>query len=69
MNFQGYQGPIGKLSEPKTLIEQASNSTVIQCANSRCYCGLCAPKAEDLDTYKHIMKKYEIPSTNLLQKA
>ena len=69
MNFQGYQGPIGKLSEPKQLIEQASNPTMIQCANTRCYCGLCAPKAEDLDTYKNIMKKYEIPSTNLLQKT
>ena len=69
MNFEGIRGPIGKLSQPDLLIAQASNPTVIQCANSRCYCGLCAPKAEDLDTYKTIMKKYEIPTTDLLHQT
>jgi hypothetical protein len=32
---------------------------VIQCKKSKCMCGLCAPKAKNLDTYKSIMKKYQ----------
>ena len=66
MNFDGSRGAIGTLDQPELLLQQAHNPAVIQCANSRCYCGLCAPKAQDLDTYKNIMKKYEIPSTNIL---
>lgn len=69
MNFEGIRGAIGSLDQPELLLQQAHNSTVIQCANTRCYCGLCAPKAEDLDTYRTIMKKYEIPTTNLLHQT
>ena len=32
---------------------------IIQCKKDICYCGLCAPKAKNLDTYKSIMKKYQ----------
>lgn len=69
MNFEGKRGAIGTLDSPELLLQQAQNPPVIQCTNSRCYCGLCAPKAEDLDTYKTIMKKYEIPTTNLLHQT
>lgn len=69
MNFEGIRGAIGTLDQPELLLQQAHNPAVIQCANTRCYCGLCAPKAKDLDTYKTIMKKYEIPTTNLLHQT
>lgn len=65
MNFEGKRGSIGTLDNPESLLQQAQNPPIIQCANSRCYCGLCAPKAEDLDTYKTIMKKYEISPVNV----
>lgn len=69
MNFNGTHGPIGSLNDTKLLIQQASNPAVIQCANTRCYCGICAPKAVELDTYKKMMEKYEIPSTDLLHQT
>jgi pyruvate-formate lyase-activating enzyme len=65
MNFNGTHGPIGTLNDTKSLIQQASNPAVIQCANTRCYCGLCAPKSSDLDTYKKMMEKYEISPVNV----
>ena len=66
MNFDGTIGTIGNLNNTAPMLEQAQNPPVIQCAKERCYCGLCAPKAADLDTYKTIMRKYEIPNSNLL---
>lgn len=72
MNFNGEVAPIGHLDQSQSLLDQTktwleSNSMpVIQCKKYRCRCGLCAPKARDLDTYKSIMRKYEIPNPNLL---
>jgi hypothetical protein len=68
MNFDGTVGPIGNLSNVNPILEQArdTNRPIIRCAKSKCQCGLCAPKAADLDTYKNIMRKYEIPVDNLL---
>ena len=72
MNFDGTVAPIGTLPQSQTLLEQTQswldNNTmpVIQCKKYQCMCGLCAPKARDLDTYKSIMRKYEIPNPNLL---
>lgn len=65
MNFNSEIGPIGNLNDTETLLSytrsQIANNTlpVIQCKQSRCRCGLCAPKAESLDTYKQIMLKYK----------
>jgi pyruvate-formate lyase-activating enzyme len=65
MNFDGSVGPIGNLSNTKEILSilknQLENNSlpVIQCKKSNCLCGLCAPKARDLDTYKSIMKKYQ----------
>ena len=72
MNFDGSVGPIGHLDQSQLLLsqthEQLKNNSmpVIQCKKYKCNCGLCAPKARDLDTYKSIMRKYEIPNPNLL---
>jgi len=68
MNFDGTVGPIGNLDNVEPILAQARspNRPIIQCAKSRCLCGLCAPKAESLDTYKDIMRKYEIPTDNIL---
>ena len=69
MNFAGSVGPIGSLNNIGPMLEQARKPTTIQCAKERCYCGLCAPKAENLDTYQTIMRKYEIPNTDLLHQT
>ena len=66
MNYDGTVGPIGNLNNIQPILEQAKNPGIIQCAKSKCFCGLCAPKADNLDTYKSIMRKYAIPNSNLL---
>lgn len=66
MNYSGGIGAIGHLSDPDAILQKIGKTPVIQCKKSRCYCGLCAPKAQDLDTYQTIMKKYEISNSNLL---
>jgi hypothetical protein len=65
MNFNGQVGAIGNLNDSykilQTLKSQILNNDmpVIQCKKNNCLCGLCAPKAKNLDTYKSIMKKYQ----------
>jgi len=65
MNFDGQVAPIGNLKNYNQLLntvrEQLKNKSmpVIQCKKYNCFCGLCAPKAKNLDTYKSIMKKYQ----------
>jgi pyruvate-formate lyase-activating enzyme len=65
MNFDGSVGPIGNLNNTKEILskltKQLDTSTlpVIQCKKYNCLCGLCAPKAKNLDTYNSIMKKYQ----------
>ena len=76
MNFDGSVSPIGKLSDTVSIITElkqqlANGQPVIQCKKHNCLCGLCAPKAKNLDTYQSIMKKYrkeyhEILDANLL---
>lgn len=63
MNYQGQVGPIGNLTntaEILSTLEQnlLTNKPTIQCKKSRCYCGLCAPKAQTLDEYNEILTKY-----------
>jgi hypothetical protein len=64
MRFDGTVGPIGNLSNAADIINELKNQLavgqpVIQCKIPKCRCGLCAPKARHLDTYKSIMKKYQ----------
>ena len=71
MNYDGTVGPIGNLNDIESILAQARNKDkpVIRCAKERCFCGLCAPKAENLDTYRTIMRKYEIPNPDILPKS
>jgi hypothetical protein len=70
MTFEGTVGPIGNLSNTdaiiNTLKEQLINGQpIIQCKRDNCLCGMCAPKAKNLDTYRSIMKKYQKEYTAL----
>ena len=64
MNFDGSVGPIGNLKNANDLVVKLKNQLdtnslpVIQCKKYKCVCGLCAPKAKELDTYNKIMEKY-----------
>ena len=64
MTFNGTVGPIGNLSNTGAIIDKLKEQMVngqptIQCKRDTCLCGMCAPKAKNLDTYKSIMKKYQ----------
>jgi len=64
MDFDGKVSPIGNLKNASKLLEETKQNLdthsmpVIQCKKSRCWCGLCAPKAKNLNTFNFIMKKY-----------
>lgn len=64
MRFDGTVGPIGKLHHSEQLLAelaeqiQSGAMPTIQCKKASCFCGLCAPKAQNMDTYGSIMKKY-----------
>jgi hypothetical protein len=66
MNFSGSVGPIGNLNNTKEILFKLKNQLdtntlpVIQCKKYKCLCGLCAPKAKNLETYNKIMKKYHL---------
>jgi pyruvate-formate lyase-activating enzyme len=66
MNFNGSVGPIGNLNNSDYILNTLQNyidtntMPVIQCKKSQCFCGLCAPKAKNLETYNKIMKKYQL---------
>jgi hypothetical protein len=65
MNFNGTVGPIGNLNNTKEILDTLKNQIttnsipIIQCKKYKCTCGLCSPKAKNLDTYQSIMKKYQ----------
>lgn len=64
MNFDGSVGPIGHLDEARDLLRKTSDrisnseTAPIQCKRYKCRCGLCAPKAKDLQVFNRIMEKY-----------
>lgn len=60
MNYDGTVGPIGHLSNSEQLLDtlRRGNPPVITCAKKKCYCGLCAPKAETRELFDSIMPKY-----------
>ena len=65
MNFDGEVGPIGNLNDTVKILSTLKNQLdsdslpIIQCKKYHCLCGLCAPKAKNLDTYQSIIKKYQ----------
>lgn len=66
MNYQGEVGPIGHLADTESMLNAIGTTPTIQCKKYNCMCGLCAPKAQDLDTYNTMMRKYEISDNHLL---
>jgi MoaA/NifB/PqqE/SkfB family radical SAM enzyme len=63
MNTSGEVGPIGTLDDAdaiiKTLQQQFNSNTmpIIQCKKERCYCGFCAPKAENKKDFMDLIKR------------
>jgi pyruvate-formate lyase-activating enzyme len=64
MNFDGTVSPIGSLDQHKNILEwtrkQLADKTmpIITCAKNLCTCGLCAPKAQDTQTFLSSMTKH-----------
>lgn len=56
--------PVGYLSDTKSIIDlhrtmlETKSMPVIKCINKSCHCGMCAPKAKDLETFKAVMKNH-----------
>jgi MoaA/NifB/PqqE/SkfB family radical SAM enzyme len=60
MNYQGEVGPIGNLNDVEQILKnQLIQTDPIQCKKSSCLCGLCAPKAKDIDSFNRVMLKYQ----------
>jgi len=68
MNFKGEVGPIGNLNDTDNILStlrgqlDTDSLPIIQCKKYKCLCGLCAPKANTLEKYNEIMKKYQLTS-------
>lgn len=59
MNFDGRVGPIGNLKNIQPLLDRIRQGTdIIVCKKSRCWCGLCAPKAATKEQFEKINRKY-----------
>ena len=59
MNWDGKTGPIGNLKNTQLIIDRLLLGTpTIICQKSKCWCGLCAPKAETAEEYMLISRKY-----------
>jgi acyl-CoA thioesterase FadM len=69
MKTDGTIGTIGTLSDTDAILNELKNQfdtntlPIIQCKKYKCLCGLCAPKAQNLDTYKRIINKYQKETT------
>ena len=56
--------PVGYLSDTKSIIDKhrtmldTKTMPVIKCIKQTCLCGMCAPKARDLETFKIVMKNH-----------
>lgn len=65
MNFDGTVSPIGHLRDTAAILNSlrdqlaADTLPVIQCRKPTCFCGLCAPKAQDLNAYNSMIRKYK----------
>lgn len=64
--FGGKRDKLGFLDDAETILADLAHKLetktmpVIVCPNTYCGCGFCAPKAENIDTFKEIMKKHNI---------
>lgn len=63
-NLSNEIGSLGSLDDPKKILDNAKDfiqrksEAFTICQKSRCFCGLCAPKAVNVNNYKEIFKKY-----------
>jgi hypothetical protein len=57
---------IGYLPDAEKILEELEHKLstktmpIIVCPNNYCGCGFCAPKAQELETFKDIMKKHNV---------
>ena len=57
MDYRGTVGPIGYLSDTVALLAQPIVTDIV-CKKTSCWCGLCAPKAQDQRDYLTMMQQY-----------
>jgi MoaA/NifB/PqqE/SkfB family radical SAM enzyme len=66
MTFDGKVGPVGSLDDADKILKELEYNLendslpVISCKREMCRCGLCSPKAKNLELYNKIMKRYKI---------
>jgi MoaA/NifB/PqqE/SkfB family radical SAM enzyme len=72
-NLDSEVGPIGTISEREKLLDRLRKEMYINkglpyitCPNDHCGCGICAPKAKNMDDAVVIWKKYISPELNPL---
>lgn len=59
MNWDANVGPIGNLKDTQKIIDRLLLGTpTIVCKKKKCWCGLCAPKAENAKAFEIINHKY-----------
>lgn len=63
MKFDGTVGPIGNIDQAELMLDNLKNimgkeMPVITCAKKACFCGLCSPKADNLQDFNKIFQKY-----------
>lgn len=59
MNWDKRVGPIGNLKDSQKIIDRLLLGTpTIVCKKKKCWCGLCAPKAENAAAFEIINHKY-----------
>jgi pyruvate-formate lyase-activating enzyme len=63
MGFNGTVEALGNIKSYKNILTNLRNQLntnsmpIIQCAKSLCFCGYCAPKAENLEDFKDLIKR------------
>jgi hypothetical protein len=64
MRFDGTVGPMGYMKDARKILDQmreeitAGTRPVMVCQKKMCFCGLCAQKANDTNTYNNMMTRY-----------
>ena len=69
MRLDGSIGPIGTIDQADLILDDlkkmiGKDMPVIKCAKKVCLCGVCAPKADNIDDFNNIFKKYTSYQSN-----
>lgn len=65
-NLDSKVAPLGYLGDTNSIIDELKNYTskgevpTITCQKRSCWCGMCAPKAADKNSFDRIIKKYTL---------